>query len=242
MSDNVSVIIACFNEQQSIEECLTRTLKALPEAEILVIHGGSDDTAKKASAMAKDHKNIRVLRNYGDTGKGHAVKIGISIAQYDLMVQLDADLQFMPEEIPKVLQPIRAGDAEIVFGARFMKESNVQNYNFSFFRVMGNRIVNKYFSLLTRTPIYDVTTGFKAWTRKAIEDISFRDNGFVYEAEIAMRGSIKGYRITMVPVTYCNRLGGISGHGSGIKEPLSIILTGIKILFLGTSLRLRASL
>ena len=124
--------------------------------------------------IAKSHPNIRVLKNYGDTGKGHAIKIGISVATHDVMAQVDADLQFMPEELPKLLEPIFRNEADITFGARFMPDSDVQHYKFSFFRVMGNRTVNAYFSFLTGLRFYDITTGHKAWTRKAIEDINFK--------------------------------------------------------------------
>ena len=234
---NVSVIISCFNEEETIEECLERVERVVPNAEILVVHGGTDRTSELATLRARSNGNIRVLRNYGDTGKGHAIKIGISIAERDIMVQLDADLQFMPEEIPKLVRPILEGEAEITFGARFMPESDVEHYDFSFFRVMGNRIVNRYVSTLTGQEFYDITTGLKAWTRKAIEDINFKDNRFVYEVEIAVRGSQNGYRVAMVPITYYNRLGGISGHGKGWREPLSIIWTGVKILLFSTLAR-----
>lgn len=238
-TNGVSIIISCFNEEDTIEECLNRLLKCLPQAEIIVVHGGKDKTAFKAREIAKSHSNIRVLKNYGDTGKGHAIKIGISVACHDVMAQMDADLQFMPEELPKLLEPIYRGKADITFGARFMPESDVQQYKFSFFRVMGNKTVNFYFSLLTGLKFQDITTGHKAWTRKAIEEIQFRDNRFVYEAEIAIKGSMKGFRFQMVPITYFNRLGGISGHGRGWRETFSIILTGCKILIYGTLWKLR---
>jgi len=238
-SKGVSIIISCFNEENTIEECLQRLLATLPNAEIIVVHGGRDQTATKARKISLDHPNIKVFKNYGDTGKGHAIKIGISIASNDVMAQMDADLQFMPEELPKLLEPIYQGEADITFGARFMPESDVQHYKFSFFRVMGNKTVNSYFSMLTGLTFRDITTGHKAWTREAIEAIQFRDNRFVYEAEIAIKGSMKGFRFQMVPITYYNRLGGISGHGRGWQETFSIILTGFKILFYGTLWKFR---
>jgi len=238
-SKGVSIIISCFNEENTIEECLQRLLATLPDAEIIVVHGGRDQTATKARKISLDYPNIKVLKNYGDTGKGHAIKIGISIASNDVMAQMDADLQFMPEELPKLLEPIYQGEADITFGARFMPESDVQHYKFSFFRVMGNKTVNSYFSMLTGLTFRDITTGHKAWTREAIEAIQFRDNRFVYEAEIAIKGSMKGFRFQMVPITYYNRLGGISGHGRGWQETFSIILTGFKILFYGTLWKFR---
>lgn len=237
--DQVSIIISCFNEESTIEECLKRLLSSLPKAEIIVVHGGRDQTATKAQAIAKSYPNIKVVKNYGDTGKGHAIKIGISVASFDVMAQMDADLQFMPEELPRLLEPIYRGEADITFGARFMPESDVKNYKFSFFRVMGNKTVNAYFSFLTGLKFQDITTGHKAWTREAIEKIQFQDNRFVYEAEIAVKGAMLGCRIQMIPVTYFNRLGGISGHGRGWRETASIIITGLKILLFGTLWRVR---
>ena len=233
-ADQVSIIISCFNEEDTIQECLERLLKTMPKADILVIHGGRDKTAERARAVAAKHPNVRVFKHYGDSGKGHAIKTGITLAQYDLMVQFDADMQFMPEETPRLLEPILQGKGDVVIGARFMKESNVENYKFSLFRVLGNRIVNSYFSLLVGQPMYDVTTGFKAWTRKAIEDIDFRDNHFLYEGEIAVKCRLRGHTLVMVPVTYYNRMGGISGHGSGLRETFSIIVTGFRILWCST--------
>jgi dolichol-phosphate mannosyltransferase len=232
--DQVSVIIACFNEEATIQECLQRILQALPNADILVVHGGRDKTAERARELAAKHPNIRVFKHYGDSGKGHAIKTGITLAKHDLMVQFDADMQFVPEETPKLLEPILQGRGDVVFGARFMKESNVENYQFSLFRVLGNRIVNGYFSLLVGRPMYDVTTGFKAWTRQAIEDIDFHDNHFLYEGEIAVKCGLRGHKLVMVPVTYHNRMGGISGHGSGLRETFSIIVTGLRILWCAT--------
>ncbi|HOE26902.1 MAG TPA: glycosyltransferase family 2 protein [bacterium] len=234
----LSVIISCFNEEESIGECLRRTMQAVPDAEILVIHGGSDKTADIAEEMARGNPKITVIRNLDDRGKGHAIKVGIRRSSADVMVQFDADLQFMPEEIPKVVRPILAGEADFSFGARFMKESDVERYDFSFFRVMGNRIVNRYVNLLTRQRFCDITTGFKAWTRDAIESVAFKDDRFIYEAEIAVRAGLAGRRFAMVPITYFNRYGGISGHGRGWKEPVSIIWTGVKILIFSTLIRL----
>lgn len=237
----VSIILACFNEEDVIENCLERIVRTVPEAEVLVVHGGKDRTADRAEKIAQQHPQIRVIRNKDDKGKGHAIKVGCQQASHDIMLQFDADLQFSPEEIPKVIAPLIAGEADLSFGCRFMKESNVTHYKFSFFRVVGNHVVNRYVSFLTGQRFYDITTGFKAWTRKAITEIAFQDNRFVYEAEIAVRGALKGLRFAMVPVTYFNRQGGVSGHGSGWQGTWSVIRTGLKILIYCTKWRLQKS-
>ncbi len=234
----VSVIVACFNEAQTIEDCLARITATLPGAEVIVVCGGADDTQRLAEAMARKNPNIRVIRNYGDSGKGHAVKTGISVARHDLMVQIDADLQFMPEDIPAVVRPLIDGAAELAFGARFMRESKSQ-FEFSLFRSLGNRVVNRYVGWLIGQRIYDVTTGLKAWTRRAMFDINYRDNRFLYEMEIAVRGHNRGYAIAMVPITYMNRAAGVSGHGSGLAEQWSIARTGMAILLHATVIAVR---
>lgn len=234
----LSVIVACFNEESTIGECLDRLAVVVPAAEILVVCGGTDATLGIARARAATHPGMRVLRNYGDSGKGHAVKLGITLASHDLMMQCDADLQFAPEEIPALLSPILEGRAEVAVGARFAPGSNCAGYTFSFLRTFGNQVVNGYVSKLTAQRFHDVTSGFKAWTREAIEAIPFRDNRFVYELEVAMRPALAGYRVAMVPVTYFNRKGGVSGHGSGWRETWSIVRTGVTILVRATMIRL----
>ncbi len=232
-----TVIVACLHEEDVIGECLKRISFAMPNAEILVIHGGTDKTLEVAKEIAKTNPNIVPVYNENDQGKGHAIQVGIKMAKYDIMCQWDADLQFAPEDIPKVLEPLFKGETEIVIGSRFLPESDDSNYKFSFFRVVGNHIVNNWISLLCGCKITDVTAGSKAWTRKAIEAINFKDKGFVYEVEIPVRARKLGYEIKQVPVSYYNRQGGISGHGSGIKEIWNLIRCGYLLLWTATKIK-----
>jgi glycosyltransferase involved in cell wall biosynthesis len=236
--DRLSIIIACFNEEASIETCLRGLLAAAPGAEIVVIHGGTDRTLEIARALAEEHPEIQAHKNYGDTGKGHAIKFGITVTDRPWLLQFDADLQFDPADLPRVLAPIVAGEADIVIGSRFLPDSVTEEYEFSFLRVVGNRIVNRWLSWLAGTPVSDVTTGYKAWTREAIERVNFKDNRFVYEMEILLRGVRRGLRLAQVPITYRNREKGFSGHGSGVRELWSICRTGVKLLWWSLMIRL----
>jgi glycosyltransferase involved in cell wall biosynthesis len=236
--DRLSIILACFNEEASIAACLEGLLAHAPGAEIVVIHGGTDSTLEIARRMARDHPEIHAHKNYGDTGKGHAIKFGITVTDRPFVLQFDADLQFDPADLPRVLAPLLAGEADVAIGSRFLPDSVTRDYRFSFFRVMGNRLVNRWLSLLAGQPISDVTTGYKAWTREAIERINFRDNRFVYEMEIVMRGALQGLRLAQVPITYRNREKGFSGHGAGIRELRSICWTGFKLLWWSLMIRL----
>ena len=235
-----TIIISTFNEEDAIRECLERVRAAAPEAEIILIHGGKDRTAEIARSWGEERSvPIRVLNNYGDSGKGHAIKVGITLAAHPVMLQFDADLQFIPEDIPRMIGPVLAGEADLVVGSRFMEGVDKSGYESSFFRDVGNTFLNRYISLLAGQSITDVTTGLKAWNRKAIWDIDFKDNRFVYEMEIVVRGALKGYRILQVPVTYLSRQGGASGHGTGFREIYSIAKTGLMIALKALLIRCR---
>lgn len=238
LKTSCSIIIACLNEADTIIECLERLTQSAPEAEILVLDGGKDRTYELAQIFAQSHTNVVPIRNENDRGKGSAIKAGIKRASFDLMCQFDADLQFEPEDIARVMAPILEGRADVVIGSRFMKEADTSNYEFSFLRTVGNRMVNAWVSLLCGQSITDVTTGYKAWTKAAMQKIRFQDDGFVYEVEIPVRACMEGLRVAQVPVKYHDRQGGISGHGAGWREVLSICWTGFRILVSALTIRL----
>jgi len=240
LPNQYTIIISTFNEEDTIRGCLERVRRAAPDAEIILIHGGRDKTSEIARRWAKeDAGEVRVIDNYGDCGNGHAIKMGISLARYPIMAQFDADMQFAPEDLDKMVRPIVERRADLVIGSRFMEGVDKSGYRSSFLRDMGNSFLNGFISLLAGEKITDVTTGMKAWTRPAIWAIAYKDNRFIYEMEIVMRGALKGYRILQVPVKYASRQGGISGHGSGWKEFYSIARTGLLIAWKALLIRLR---
>ncbi len=233
-----TIIISTFNEEATIRDCLDRVRQSAPEAEIILLHGGRDGTARAARDWGKERGDpIRVLENYGDSGKGHAIKVGITLASHPVMLQFDADLQFAPEDIPRVAGPVLAGESDLVIGSRFLPEADRSGYRSSFFRDRGNAFLNRFISLVSRREVSDVTTGMKAWNRELIRDVDFKDNRFIYEMEIVVRAALKGYRITQVPVTYFSRQGGASGHGTGAAEFCSIARTGLLIAFKAVLIR-----
>jgi glycosyltransferase involved in cell wall biosynthesis len=235
----ISIIVPCFNEEDCIVECLERLAKTAPNAEILVVHGGTDKTLERAQGFAATHPNVTAVRYEDDCGKGSGIKYGLTRVKHDIILQFDADLQFEPEDMPKVIGPLAEGKADLSIGARFMPESDVSAYQFHFLRVMGNRVVNGWVSLMAGQKIYDVTTGYKAWTRRAINIIHFRRDDFAYEVEIPMRAAVEGLRIVQVPIIYHNRQAGESAHGSGAKEIYSICRCGFLILLHALLIRLR---
>jgi len=236
----ISIIIATFNEEDTITSVLDQVSEHAPDSEILVIHGGLDRTAEIAEKWGEEHSDVdlKVYRNFGDVGKAHAVKLGITLAKYPVILQFDADLQFSPADIPAMIAPIEEGEADLVIGSRFMKGADQSGYQASFFRDMGNNLLNGWISLLTGLEISDVTTGMKAWKAEAIWKTPFKDNRYVYEMEIVVRMARAGDRILQIPIHYSSRQGGASGHGSGLKEFWSIGKTGFMIGFRALLIRL----
>ncbi len=226
MTPPVSILISTFNEEDNIEACVRAVRTALPDAEIVVIDGGTDATLERARAMATTDSRIVAVRNENDRGKGHAIRTGVTRASAPIMAQFDCDLQFFAEDLPALLAPVRRGDADLVLGSRFLASSDRTAYRPSFFRDVGNRLLSAFISLLIGRRVTDVTAGMKAWTRDAIRRIDFRDERYSYEAEIVVRAARLGLRIIEVPVRYASRTAGGSMH----RNNWAVIMAGLVIM------------
>ncbi|MBI2546198.1 glycosyltransferase family 2 protein [Candidatus Woesearchaeota archaeon] len=209
----LSVIVACYNEEKNIAETIRRVHKTVPDAEIVVVDDGSKDaTAKIAKEACRKLKvkKYQVIRYTPNKGKGNAIKVGVEAATGEIQAQVDADSQFPPEELPRLIKPILDGKAELTFASRFVKGSTVQKGSLTRMRRLANYVVSGFTSVLAGTRLTDVNAGFKAWKTDAIRKIDFNCAHFGYEPEIAILAKEKGYRIVEVPVNYKGRQTGIS--------------------------------
>ena len=224
---NLSVIIAAYNEEKNILETVRRVRKAVPKAEIIVVDDGSTD---KTADVAKSDKKlkVKVVSYKKNRGKGHAIQVGIKSATMPIQVQIDADSQFLAEEIPIIVQPILDKKADIVFCSRFTKGSVIEKGSLTKSRWLANQVVSRLTSILSGTRLTDVNAGFKAWTTKAGRDIGIRCDHFGYEPEIAILAGKKGYKIVEVPVTYAARNKGSTSVNlmrDGVRIPLFLLKT-----------------
>jgi glycosyltransferase involved in cell wall biosynthesis len=204
-----SIIVATLNEQDSIAGCIERILAIYPrECEVVVVNGGDDRTGAIVGAIARDNPAVRYTDNRGDRGKGHAIRVGVSLARAPIHAQIDADLQFLPEELPHVIDPIRRGEADIVLGSRFTRGSRRGSGSTPALRTFGNKAISAYASLLFGHRMTDVQAGMKAWSAHAIRRVDLRSDNYSYEVEIAAKGLKHGLRVIDVPVTTeCRRTG-----------------------------------
>lgn len=207
----LTVIITTLNEEASIEECIRRVVAVLPEqSELLVVDGGHDRTGEIVMALADELPVVRYIRNENDRGKGHAVHVAIAASSGRLLVQIDADLQFLPEEIPRLIEPIQSGRADIVLGSRFTRGSIRRPGSTTFFRSFGNWLTSLYASVLFGRRMTDVLAGMKAWTREVTTQTKLACETCSYDAELPVKAVRSGFRILDVPVTTDARHGGQS--------------------------------
>lgn len=228
----ISILIAARNEEESIEACVRRIFAVYPtECEVLVIDGGDDRTGEIVQSLAREFPSLRYVRNENDRGKGHATRTGIAAARTDVMAEIDADLQFLPEELPRLLAPILEGRADVSLGSRFMNGS-AHNYR-SQIRSLGNHISSLYASILFRHRMTDVLAGMTAWTREAIDAVNLSSDNYSYAVEIPAKALKQGFRVVDVPVTTEPRRAGVSKvqvarHGLAILRDTTLFRLGIR--------------
>ncbi len=229
-----SIIVATLDEEGTIERCIRRILAVYPEeCEVLVVNGGTDRTGEIVETLAATNPAVRHRRNPDDRGKGHAIRLGVSMARAPIHAQIDADLQFLPEELPRLIEPVRKGEADIALGSRFTGGSTRRAGGTPLIRTIGNKAISAYASILFGHRMTDVQAGMKAWTARAIRRIDLRSDGYSYEVEIAAKGLLRGLRVVDVPVTTGARAAGRSNvsltrAGLALLRDVSMFRLGLK--------------
>lgn len=227
----LSVILPTRNEVATIAECIARTVAACPQrCEVLVVDGGSDATEQAVRTLAGAHPGIRYIRNHGDRGKGHAIRAGIDAARAPVMAQLDADLQFLPEDLPRLVAPVIDGRADVALGSRFLADARRSPRGAPPLRTAGNHVVSAWASLLFHHRMTDVLAGIKAWSRPAIDLVRPRLDGYGYEIEIPARALLRGLRVIDVAVT-------TEARRAGQSHVRNVALEGVRLLGVAAALR-----
>lgn len=188
----VCCVIPAYQESQAIAQVVTLSRKFC-DCVIVVDDGSTDKTG--SMAMENGAKVIRHPKNYG---KGAALRTGFHTAlesDCDIIVTLDGDLQHNPHSIPRFLQKISDG-ADIVVGSRYATLTETM----PFFRKLSNMITTKALRLFFKIPVTDSQSGYRAFTRRVLEVISVRDNGFAAETEMLIDAQRAGFTITEVPI------------------------------------------
>ena len=194
------MIIPVYNEAATLRSTVDRVLASqlpLPFEVILVDDGSVDGSAATVADLAASG-DIRLTHHRSNAGKGAALRTGIEAARGDVLTVLDADLELDPADFVQMLDPILRGDATVVYGVREFAAHTA----FSFWYVLGNKMVNLWASLLFDAWLADVYTCFKMATTETWRALDLRSTGFEVEAEITAKLLRSGHVIYEVPVSY----------------------------------------
>lgn len=192
----LSIVIPVFNEVNTIREILGRIQAISVDKEIIVVDDGSSDGTDKILRDLR-YDNLKVIHHTTNRGKGAAFLTGLSHARGDLVIIQDADLEYSPEEYPKLLSAFRERGAELVLGARF-----THGYTGLYLHRLGNRFLTGLLNILFGAHLNDLETCYKLASRNTWQELNLKGTGFNIDPEIVCSALKKKKRILEVPVSY----------------------------------------
>lgn len=230
----LSIIIPAYNEVKTIAEII-RKVSEVPlslEKEIIVVDDFSTDGTRTV-LRSLPSETTKIILHERNQGKGAALRTGFKAATGDLIIIQDADLEYDPQEIPRLLEPILMGQAKVVYGSRFSPDLSLAEairqhrifHPWHLFYYLGNRFLSLITSLLYGSSVTDMETGYKVFHRDIINNIELSADRFDFEPEVTAKILRKGIKIYEVPISYKGR-----EYEEGKKITWKDGLTAIEVL------------
>ncbi len=194
----LSVIVPCYNEKSTIRAIVDRVRAVPVDIEIVIVDDGSTDGTRDILS-GFDFPNVRVFLQPRNMGKGAALRRGFEEARGTYVVVQDADLEYDPEEFPSLLEPLRAGRADAVYGSRFLKGYKGVT---PFWHYLINWFLTTLSNIINGTRLTDMETCYKCVRRDVLGAIAFTADRFGFEPEIAAALARRKARIVEVPISY----------------------------------------
>ncbi len=233
-SDILSVVMPVYNERYTIREILRRVRNQKPVKEVIIVDDASTDGTRELLTdwirSGRFNDGGPPVRLYGlneNSGKGTALRTGFKHATGKYTIVQDADLEYNPEEYTKLLQPLLRGDADVVYGSRFLSE---YHRVLSFWHTLGNRVLTYISNMFTNLNLTDMETCYKMFRTEVIQGIPLQDSRFGFEPEITAKLAKLRIRIYEVPISYHGRTSA-EGKKIGWKDGLRAIGKILKFFF-----------
>jgi glycosyltransferase involved in cell wall biosynthesis len=202
MSPSLTVVVPCYNEEKTIKQLITRVLEQDAVREVIIINDASTDNSLKLIKEFQDQR-IVCLENAINLGKGASVKKGFQIATSEYVLIQDADLEYSPEEYPRLLNPLVSGYADVVFGSRFLTyDSRRALY---FWHRVGNKFLTLLSNMFTNIDLTDMETCYKVMRTDIAKQIDIKEKRFGLEPELTAKLAKMKVRIYEVGISYRGR-------------------------------------
>jgi glycosyltransferase involved in cell wall biosynthesis len=206
----LSIIIPVYNEEMFVAKAIAKVLSANTlglKKELIVINDGSTDgTLKVLRSLSRQHR-IKLISFKKNKGKGSAIQAGLKRVSGQVVVIQDADLEYNPDEYRSLLVPILDGDADVVYGSRFMGDR--PHRVLFYWHMVGNKLLTTISNMFTNLNLTDMETGYKMFSRKVAKRLKLKEARFGFEPEFTAKVGAMGCRIYEIGVSY---------HGRGYEE------------------------
>lgn len=210
----MTVIIPVYNEEATISRVVGRILEIPVNKEVIIVDDCSTDSTRDILNRINDHPDVQVHLKQENAGKGAALRTGFQSATGDVVVIQDADLEYDPRDIPKLLVPIVKGESDVVYGSRFIGDEQQDE---SWIHRFGNGLLTKVSNLTTGLKLTDMETCYKAFRRELLQQVNVEQNRFGFEPEITAKLARRKAKFTEVPIRY-NARTYAEGKKIGIKD------------------------
>lgn len=197
----LSVVMPAYDERETIEEIIRRVLAVPLRIELIVVDDGSKDGTREILQRLSRELRFKLVLQGENAGKGASLRRGFEEVTGDLVVVQDADLEYSPEEYPKLIELICQGRADVVYGSRFLGRHRV----FLFSHYVGNRFLTLVTNLLYNTMLTDMETCYKVMRTTVLRSMRLKQQRFGIEPELTAKIFKRGYRVYEVPITYDGR-------------------------------------
>jgi len=197
----LSIVIPVYNERDTFMTLLERVLATPFEREVLIVDDCSTDGTREL-LQAYSNPDVRIFYHEVNRGKGAALRTAFGHATGDVVLIQDADLEYDPEEYPRLIEPIAKDLADVVYGSRFL---GGQHRVLFFWHSVGNQVLTTFSNMMTNLNLTDMETCYKVFRREVIQSIPLKSDRFGFEPEVTAKIARRGYRVYETPISYHGR-------------------------------------
>ena len=198
----LSIVIPIYNERETLETLIAKVNAVDYDKEIILIDDFSTDGTRKILNKYENKEGFQVLYHNHNQGKGAALRTGFSSVNGDIIIIQDADLEYNPADYGTLIEPIMDGRADVVYGSRFLGGPHRVLF---FWHSIGNMVLTTLSNMLTNVNLTDMETGYKVFTKKVNDTLTFKCNRFGFEPEFTAKVAKNNFRIYEVPISYNGR-------------------------------------